>query len=230
MQARGAQRGSGMLKTIKILICDDHAIVRIGLKSLIAGDPYMQLVGEATDGEEAVAMAKKLKPDLIIMDLIMPRKDGIAAITEIKQKNPNARILVFTSFSDDKNVLPSLKAGADGYLLKDSSPEELSQAIKDVCRGKSFLHPVIVQKVLQELHQPTDLPPAVDPLSTRELEVLKYVALGMSNQDIARTLAIKEGTVRIHVGNILNKLQLSNRTQAALYALRKGLAQLEADN
>ena len=219
-----------MLKTIKILICDDHAIVRIGLKSLIAGDPYMQLVGEATDGEEAVAMAKKLKPDLIIMDLIMPRKDGIAAITEIKQKNPNARILVFTSFSDDKNVLPSLKAGADGYLLKDSSPEELSQAIKDVCRGKSFLHPVIVQKVLQELHQPTDLPLAVDPLSTRELEVLKYVALGMSNQDIARTLAIKEGTVRIHVGNILNKLQLSNRTQAALYALRKGLAQLEADN
>lgn len=219
-----------MLKTIRILVCDDHAIIRIGLKSLIAGTPDMQLVGEATDGEEAVVMARKLKPDVIIMDLLMPRKDGVAAITEIRKKNHEARILVFTSFSDDKNVFPSLKAGASGYLLKDCSPEELVQAIKDVYQGKSSLHPVIVQRVLQELHQPADLPTTDEPLSEREVGVLKYVARGMPNQEIARALGIKEGTVRIHVGNILNKLKLTNRTQAALYALRKGLAQLEAGN
>ena len=216
-----------MSKTIKILICDDHAIVRIGLRSLVSAETEMELVGEAVDGEEAVVMAKKLKPDVIIMDLNMPRKDGVTAIAEIKKKNPNARILVFTSYSDDKNVFSAIKAGASGYLLKDSSPEELLQAINDVYAGKSSLHPVIAQKVIQEMHQPTDLPPTDDPLSAREVEVLQNVAQGMSNQEIARTLKIKEGTVRIHVGNILNKLQLANRTQAALYALRAGLAELD---
>ncbi len=210
-----------MSKTIKILICDDHAIVRIGLSFLIGANHDMELVGEAVDGEEAVAMAKKLKPDVIIMDLVMPRKDGVTAISEIKKNNQDARILVLTSFSDDKNVFSAIKAGASGYLLKDSSPEDLLQAINDVYQGKSPLHPVIAQKVIQEMHQPTD-----DPLSGREVEVLQNVAQGMSNQEIARTLKIKEGTVRIHVGNILNKLQLSNRTQAALYALREGLAEL----
>jgi NarL family two-component system response regulator LiaR len=215
-----------MSKTIKILICDDHAIVRIGLSFLIGANHDMELVGEAVDGEEAVAMAKKLKPDVIIMDLVMPRKDGVTAISEIKKNNQDARILVLTSFSDDKNVFSAIKAGASGYLLKDSSPEDLLQAINDVYQGKSPLHPVIAQKVIQEMHQPTDLPPTDDPLSGREVEVLQNVAQGMSNQEIARTLKIKEGTVRIHVGNILNKLQLSNRTQAALYALREGLAEL----
>jgi len=215
-----------MSKTIKILICDDHAIVRIGLSFLIGANHDMELVGEAVDGEEAVAMAKKLKPDVIIMDLVMPRKDGVTAISEIKKNNQDARILVLTSFSDDKNVFSAIKAGASGYLLKDSSPEDLLQAINDVYQGKSSLHPVIAQKVIQEMHKPTDLPPTDDPLSAREVEVLQNVAQGMSNQEIARTLKIKEGTVRIHVGNILNKLQLSNRTQAALYALREGLAEL----
>jgi NarL family two-component system response regulator LiaR len=215
-----------MSKTIKILICDDHAIVRIGLNFLIGANHDMELVGEAVDGEEAVAMAKKLKPDVIIMDLVMPRKDGVTAISEIKKNNQDARILVLTSFSDDKNVFSSIKAGASGYLLKDSSPEDLLQGINDVYQGKSPLHPVIAQKVIQEMHKPTDLPPTDDPLSAREVEVLQNVAQGMSNQEIARTLKIKEGTVRIHVGNILNKLQLSNRTQAALYALREGLAEL----
>ena len=217
-----------MGKTIKLLICDDHAVVRRGLRSLVGVKPEMELVGEAVDGEEAVAMAKKLKPDVIIMDLIMPRKDGVTAISEIKKRNHDARILVLTSFSDDKNVFSAIKAGASGYLLKDSSPEELLQAINDVHAGKSSLHPVIAQKVIQEMHQPTDLPPTDDPLSSREVEVLQNVAQGMSNQEIARTLKIKEGTVRIHVGNILNKLQLANRTQAALYALREGLAELDA--
>ena len=215
-----------MSKTIKILICDDHAIVRIGLSFLIGANHDMELVGEAVDGEEAVAMAKKLKPDVIIMDLVMPRKDGVTAISEIKKNNQDARILVLTSFSDDKNVFSAIKAGASGYLLKDSSPEDLLQAINDVYQGKSPLHPVIAQKVIQEMHKSTDLPPTDDPLSAREVEVLQNVAQGMSNQEIARTLKIKEGTVRIHVGNILNKLQLSNRTQAALYALREGLAEL----
>jgi len=217
-----------MPKKIRLLICDDHAVVRRGLRSLVGIKPEMELVGEAVDGEEAVAMTKKLKPDVIIMDLIMPRKDGVAAITEIKKKNQDAKILVLTSFSDDKNVFSAIKAGASGYLLKDSSPEDLMQAINDVYQGKSSLHPVIAQKVIHEMHQPSDLPPTDDPLSEREVEVLRNVAQGMSNQEIARTLKIKEGTVRIHVGNILNKLQLANRTQAALYALREGLAELEA--
>ena len=217
-----------MPKSIRLLICDDHAVVRRGLRSLVSVKPEMELVGEAVDGEEAVAMAKKLKPDVIIMDLVMPRKDGVTAISEIKKNNQDARILVLTSFSDDKNVFSAIKAGASGYLLKDSSPEDLLQAINDVYQGKSPLHPVIAQKVIQEMHQPTDLPPTDDPLSTREVEVLQNVAQGMSNQEIARTLKIKEGTVRIHVGNILNKLQLANRTQAALYALREGLAELDA--
>jgi len=217
-----------MSKSIRLLICDDHAVVRRGLRSLVGVKTEMELVGEAVDGDEAVVMAQKLKPDVIIMDLIMPRKDGVTAITEIKKKNSDAKILVLTSFSDDKNVFSAIKAGASGYLLKDSSPEELLQAIHDVHAGKSSLHPVIAQKVIQEMHQPTDLPPTDDPLSAREVEVLQNVAQGMSNQEIARTLKIKEGTVRIHVGNILNKLQLANRTQAALYALREGLAELDA--
>ena len=217
-----------MSKSIRLLICDDHAVVRRGLRSLVGVKAEMELVGEAVDGDEAVVMAQKLKPDVIIMDLIMPRKDGVTAITEIKKKNSGAKILVLTSFSDDKNVFSAIKAGASGYLLKDSSPEELLQAIHDVHAGKSSLHPVIAQKVIQEMHQPTDLPPTDDPLSAREVEVLQNVAQGMSNQEIARTLKIKEGTVRIHVGNILNKLQLANRTQAALHALREGLAELDA--
>jgi NarL family two-component system response regulator LiaR len=217
-----------MPKTIRLLICDDHAVVRRGLRSLVGVKPEMELVGEAVDGEEAVAMAKKLKPDVIIMDLIMPRKDGVTAIAEIKKKNHDAKILVLTSFSDDKNVFSAIKAGASGYLLKDSSPEDLLQAIDDVYQGKSSLHPVIAQKVIHEMHQPSDLPPTDDPLSEREVEVLRNVAQGMSNQEIAQTLKIKEGTVRIHVGNILNKLQLANRTQAALHALREGLAELDA--
>ena len=217
-----------MSKSIRLLICDDHAVVRRGLRSLVGVKAEMELVGEAVDGDEAVVMAQKLKPDVIIMDLIMPRKDGVTAITEIKKKNSDAKILVLTSFSDDKNVFSAIKAGASGHLLKDSSPEELLQAIHDVHAGKSSLHPVIAQKVIQEMHQPTDLPPTDDPLSAREVEVLQNVAQGMSNQEIARTLKIKEGTVRIHVGNILNKLQLANRTQAALHALREGLAELDA--
>lgn len=216
-----------MSEKIRVLICDDHSVVRRGLRSLIEIKQEMELAGEASDGLEAVQLARELKPDVIIMDLIMPRLNGIAAITEIKKENPEARILVLTSFSDDNNVFPAIKAGALGYLLKDSSPDELLQAIHDVHRGESSLHPTIARKVIHELLQPPDLPPTEDPLTEREVEVLRFVAQGMSNLAISKELKIKEGTVRIHVGNILNKLQLANRTQAALYALREGLVKLD---
>jgi NarL family two-component system response regulator LiaR len=218
-----------MPNSIQILICDDHPIVRIGLKSLLNETPVMELVGEAVDGEEAVRLAKSIKPDVIIMGIVMPRKNGIDAMSEIKKNDPDIPILVFSSFSDDNYVFPAIKAGANGYLLKDSTPEELIQAVSDIYNGKSSLHPVIAQKVIQELHQPSDLPQIEDPLTAREVDVLKHVAQGLSNQDISKELKIKEGTVRIHVGNILNKLQLSNRTQAALYALRKGIAELDTN-
>jgi NarL family two-component system response regulator LiaR len=216
-----------MSETIRVAICDDHAVVRRGLRALIEVNPEIELVGEATDGVEAVEMAQNLNPDVLILDLMMPRMDGVTAISEIMKNNPHARILVLTSFGDDDRVFPAIKAGALGYLLKDSSPEELFQAIHDVYRGESSLHPAIARKLIRELNRPLDLPPTEDPLTHREVEVLELVAQGMSNQSISERLAIKEGTVRIHVGNILNKLHLANRTQAALYALRQGLARLD---
>jgi len=218
-----------MPNSIQVLICDDHPIVQIGLRSLINERPGMELVGQAGDGEEAVSLAKSIKPDVIVMDIVMPRKNGIDAMSEIKKSNPHIRILVFSNFSDDKYVFPAIKAGANGYLLKDSTPEELIQAISDVYHEKSSLHPVIAQKVIQQLHQPSQLLKTENPLTEREVQVLKYVAQGLSNQDISKELKIKEGTVRIHVGNILKKLHLSNRTQAALYALREGIAELDTE-
>ena len=216
-----------MEKTIKILICDSQPIVRFGLQCLVSETPAMMVIGQAQDGEEVVAMARTLKPDVIVMDLALSRKNGVDAIREIKKENPEVRVLVFTDFSDEKHVFPALKAGASGYLLKDYSTGDLLQAVNDVYEGKSSLHPVIARKVIQELHHPSVLAPAEESLSEREIEVLKCVARGMSNHEIARTLRIKEGTVRIHVGHILDKLKLTNRTQAALYALRKGHAQLD---
>jgi NarL family two-component system response regulator LiaR len=214
-------------KPIRVLIADDHPVVRRGLTSLINIKSGMELVGEAADGVEAVEKAQALQPDVILLDLMMPRKDGLAAIKEIKQANPDARILVVTSFAEDEKVFPAIKAGALGYLLKDSPPELLLQAIHDVYRGESSLHPTIARKLIRELNQPPDLPPTEEPLSKRELEVLRLVARGLSNQEIATALIVSEGTVRVHVSNILTKLHLANRTQAALYALQEGLASLD---
>ncbi len=216
-----------MTETIRILIADDHAVVRRGLRALIDTEPGMEAAGEAADGAEAVLKARSLQPDVILLDLVMPHKDGIEAITEIKKENSDARILVLTSFAEDDKVFPAIKAGALGYLLKDSSPEELLQAIRNVHQGESSLHPTVARKLVRELSQPSALPPAEEQLTQREVGVLKMVAQGLSNQEIADTLVISERTVGKHVGNILDKLHLANRTQAALYALREGLARLD---
>jgi NarL family two-component system response regulator LiaR len=214
---------------IRVLIADDHAVVREGLRGLITSEPGMEVVGEAADGVEAVEKAGSLQPDVILLDLMMPRKSGLEAIGEIKGENPEARILVLTSFAEDDKVFPAIKTGALGYLLKDSSPQELLQAIREVSRGESSLHPTIARKLIREISRPSDLPPAEEPLTAREVEVLQLVATGLSNQEIAQNLVVSERTVRNHVSNILTKLHLANRTQAALYALREGLASLNAE-
>ena len=218
-----------MTEVIRILIVDDHPIVRDGLLGLITAKPGMECVGEAADGDEAVLEARLLQPDVILLDLVMPRKDGITALKEIKAENPNARILILTSFAEDDKVFPAIKAGAQGYLLKDSSPRELLQAIRDVYQGESSLHPTIARKLMRELGQPSALPPTEKPLTERELSVLQLIAQGLFNHEIAEQLFVTERTVGNYVSSILGKLHLANRTQAALYALREGLASLETN-
>jgi len=213
-------------KNIRILIADDHTVVREGLRTLIRTEPGMEVIGEAADGVEAVQKAHTLQPDVILLDMVMPRKDGVKVIGEIKRENPAARILVLTSFSDDDKVFPAIKAGALGYLLKNASPQRLLSAIRDVYQGEPTMSPDIASKLVRELQRSSDLPPTREPLTEREVEVLCLVAQGLSNQEIADTLIVGEGTVRTHVSNILSKLHLANRTQAALYALREGLAPL----
>lgn len=218
-----------MTENIRILIADDHAIVREGLRALLATEPDLDLVAEATDGLQAVTKARALKPDVILLDLMMPRMDGVEAITEIKKDWQDARIIVLTSFSDDEKVFAAIRNGALGYLLKDSTPQDLLHAIHTVANGDGFLSPSIASKVMREINQPPKLPPTKDPLTEREGEILQWVAQGLTNDEIAEKLVVSERTVRTHVSNILAKLQLANRTQAALYALREGIAKLDAD-
>ncbi len=212
---------------IRILIVDDHAIVRKGTRALLATERDFEVVGEAGDGAEAVAQAQALIPDVILMDLVMPKLDGIEATRQITAHQPGVRVLVLTSFAADDKVFPAIKAGALGYLLKDSSPAELVQAIRQVYQGQPSLEPSIARKVLSELSHPPKTPLTLEPLTVRELEVLRLVAQGRNNKEIAEQLMITEMTVRTHVSNILSKLHLASRTQAALYALREGIASLE---
>jgi NarL family two-component system response regulator LiaR len=212
---------------IRVLIADDHAIVREGLRALLETEPNMALVGEASDGLEAIQLARALKPDVILLDLVMPNKDGLAAIAEIKEDQPEARILVLTSFAEDDKVFPAIKAGALGYLLKDTTPQGLIQAIRDVYQGESSLHPTIARMLISELHHPSSPPPAGEELTERELQVLGLVAQGLSNQEIADHLIVSERTIRKHVSNILGKLHLANRTQATLFAIRTGIVEPE---
>jgi NarL family two-component system response regulator LiaR len=212
---------------IGVLVVDDHAVVRDGLCALISAQPDMLVAGEASDGAEAVAKAFSLRPDVILMDLVMPGMGGLEAIIEIKRRDPEATILVLTSFTEHGRVYRAVKAGALGYLLKNSPSRDVIQAIRQVHRGEPALQPSVALKILQELRQPPGLPPAADPLTPREVEVLQLVARGLSNQEIAARLHIAERTAAKHVCNILDKLHLANRTQAALYAIREGLADLD---
>ena len=211
---------------IRILIADDHAVVRAGLRALIEAKPDMELVGEAADGVEAVQKARELGPDVILMDLVMPRKGGVEAIRDIRRENSEARILVLTSFSEDDQAFPAIKAGAMGYIIKDSLPEELLEAIRDIYQGQPSLHPTIARRLMQELGQAGASPPLAEVLTEREIEVLKLVARGLTNQEIADELVVSKRTVDSHTNSILAKLHLANRTQAALYALRQGLVGL----
>jgi NarL family two-component system response regulator LiaR len=213
---------------IKVLLVDDHAIVRKGIIALLETEADILIVGEASNGLEAVRLAESLKPDVILMDLVMPGVNGVDAIRKIKAQEPAARILVLTSFGTDDKVFPALKAGALGYLLKDSNPQELIEAIRQVQQGESWLHPAVARKVLNELMHTTE-PSASEKLTERETDVLKLLAHGLSNRDIAERLVISEATVRTHVSSLLAKLHLASRTQAALYALREGLASLEQE-
>jgi len=220
-----------MTKQIRILIVDDHAIVREGLRGLIGIEPDMELVGEAASGQEGVEKALALKPDIILMDLLMPEKDGVTALKEIKDQWQEARILVLTSFLEDDKVFPAIENGALGYLLKDTQPDELLDAIRGVYRGETMLHPSIAKKIMQRIQESSEANKKVEgqELTERELDVLKLLAQGDGDREIAEKLVISERTVHFHVGNILSKLHLANRTQAALFAIRRGLAKPDID-
>ena len=212
---------------IRVFIADDHTIVRKGIRAVLEVVPDIEVVGEAEDGRDAVYRVAELEPDVILMDLVMPEMDGIEAIQRIQERQPGAHILVLTTFAGEDKIFPAIKAGALGYHLKDSRPQELVQAIRQVYRGESSLHPVIARKVLEELTRPSNRPPTPDPLTPREVEVLRLVAQGLENPEIAQKLVITEATVRTHVSNITSKLHVASRTQAALYALREGIASLD---
>ena len=217
-----------MSAVIRVFVADDHAIVRRGIQAVLETTDDIELVGEAANGRQAVAAVATLQPDVILMDLVMPEMDGIEAIRQIRAQQPKARILVLTTFAGNDKIFPAIKAGAMGYHLKDASTEELVQAIRRVQRGEPSLHPDVARKLLQELAgPPTERPLTPEPLTQREVEVLQLIAQGLDNQQIAGRLVISEATVRTHVSNILGKLHIASRTQAALYALREGIASLD---
>jgi DNA-binding NarL/FixJ family response regulator len=208
---------------VRLLIVDDHPVVRQGLRTFLATRADFEVVGEAGDGEAAVAEAARLRPDVILMDLVMPGVDGLEAIGRIRSADPGARILVLTSFASEEQVLPALRRGAAGYLLKDAAPAEVEAAIRAVHRGEGLLDPAVTATVLARVARPEPEPdPGVAALTPREREVLGLLGRGMTNAAIARELVVAEKTVKTHVSSILAKLRLADRTQAALYAARLG--------
>ena len=214
-------------KPISILIVDDHPVVRAGTRALLDEIEDMRVCSEASNGQDAVTQYFQKHPDVVLMDLMMPKMTGTEATRQITTRDPQAKILVLTSFLGDENILPALKAGALGYVLKDSDPTDLVESIRKVNRGELTLSPRIAQKILGELGSGTDDQPTPEPLTTRELEVLKLIAEGKSNNEIAGELFIAEVTVRTHISRILEKLRLANRVQATLYALREGITTLD---
>jgi NarL family two-component system response regulator LiaR len=205
---------------ISVIIVDDHAIVRQGLRTYLELQPDIDVVGEASNGHEAVTLTRDALPDIVLMDLVMPQSDGVEATRAITALSPSTRVIVLTSFSEDEKVFASIKAGAQGYLMKDVLPNELVRAIRTVHRGEAQLDPEIARKLMQEFTNPQPTTPKHD-LTERELEVLRLIAQGKSNKDISDDLVLSEKTVKTHVSNILQKLHLSDRTQAAVYALRQ---------
>jgi two-component system, NarL family, response regulator LiaR len=208
---------------IRVLIADDHAVVRQGLRTFLALQEEIEVVGEAADGEEAVEAAGRLAPDVALVDLVMPRLDGIGAIRRIRELSPGTRVIVLTSFADEDKMLPAVRAGAAGYLLKDVQPQELVRAIRTVHGGEALLHPSVVAALIEEVTDGGPRPAAA--LTEREREVLVLIARGLANKAIAFELGVAEKTVKAHVSSILAKLGLSDRTQAALYAVREGLVE-----
>lgn len=205
--------------TIRILLADDHHVVRQGLRMYLALDPQLEIVGEAADGEEAVARAHELKPDVILMDLLMPGMDGIAATAVIRRELPDTEVIALTSILEDDKVIGAVRAGAIGYLLKDTQAHELCRAIRAAAAGQVQLSPEAAVRLMREVRAP-DSP---ETLTDRETEVLRLLAQGLSNKELAQALTIREKTVKTHVSNILAKLGVPSRTQAALYAVRMGL-------
>jgi two-component system, NarL family, response regulator LiaR len=208
-----------MPEPITVLIADDHPVVRQGLRTFLDLQDDLEVIGEAEDGEAAVAAVRDLVPDVVVMDVVMPKLDGIEAIRRIRDESPATRVLILTSFLDDEKVVPAVKAGAAGYLLKDIEPSELANAIRTVNGGEALLHPTVAAKVMQEVAE-RDRSPVAD-LTDRELDVLRLLARGLANKAIALELHVSEKTVKTHVSNILAKLHLADRTQAALYAVRE---------
>jgi DNA-binding NarL/FixJ family response regulator len=208
---------------IRVLIADDHAVVREGLRAFLALQDDVEVVAEAADGEEAVNAVERLTPDVALVDLVMPRVDGIEAIRRMRALKPETRVIVLTSFVDEDKMLPAVRAGASGYLLKDVEPQELVGAIRTVHGGGTLLHPAVVEELVREVSRDDAGRPADNPLTEREREVLALIARGRANKAIAFELGVAEKTVKTHVSNILAKLNLTDRTQAALYAVREGL-------
>jgi NarL family two-component system response regulator LiaR len=215
-----------MNQIIQVLIVDDHTVVRDGLFALLSVEPGIEVIGSASDGAQAVELARELIPDIMLLDLVMPKMDGVQVINEIKQTNPEIKILVLTSFAENHQVYSAIKSGAIGYLMKDSSADDLISAIRDTYENKPVLQPEIARKLMRDIQTQENEKPSKNTLTDREIEILRQVALGKTNQEIADELVVSERTVRTHITNILAKLRLSNRTQAALYALREGIAHM----
>lgn len=213
-----------MSEPITIILVDDHNMVRMGLKAYFGALPDIQVVGEASSGEEAVRMASQLAPDVVLMDLLMPGMDGVEATHQVKKASPRTQVIVLTSYHEDEHIFPAIRAGALSYVLKDIDPDELAVAIRLAHAGEAVLNPRVAARMVKEIHG--DREEAVNPfseLTDRELEVLRQIAAGKSNHEIAEALVISEKTVKSHITNILNKLQLADRTQAAVYAWREGI-------
>jgi DNA-binding NarL/FixJ family response regulator len=207
---------------IRVLIVDDHAVVREGLRTFLELQEGIEVAGEASDGHDAIRAAERLRPDVVLMDLVMPNLDGVGAMRELRQRVPAARVIVLTSFLDDERLLPAIRAGAAGYLLKNVQPQELARAIRTAAAGEALLDPAVAARLVEALEE-DGRDTRADQLTPREREVLVLIGRGYANKRIALELGIAEKTVKTHVGNVLSKLGVSDRTQAALYAARLGL-------